>query len=182
MIIVLDPGHGGADKGGQSLGRLEKDTVLVAQDFVWKVLAEMGHTVIPTRVKDIYIPRGERAAIANREGADCFVSLHANAGSREAKGPWTIHAKGSVRGKALAQAIQTPLAKMAGGSSRAVYPDESGWVGDRRLTVLRQTKMPAVIVEMGFMTHPVEAKLLSDDLYIEKLSRAIAAGIDSWKP
>lgn len=182
MIICTDPGHGGQDKGGQSLGRAEKDTVLVCQKFLWKFLAEMGHTVVPTRVKDIFIPLGERAAFANREGADCFVSLHANAGGSKAKGPWTIHAKGSTRGKALAQAIQTPLATMAGGSSAAVYPDQSGWVGNRRLAVLNQTNMPAVIVELGFMTHPVESKLLDSDLYIEKLARAIAAGVDSWKP
>jgi N-acetylmuramoyl-L-alanine amidase len=182
MKVVLDPGHGGDDRGGQSLGRPEKETVLVCQDFIWKVLAEMGHTVIPTRVKDEFIPLAERAHLANQEGADCFVSLHANAGSPRAKGPWTIYAKGSVRGKALAQAIQTPLAKMAGGSSAAVYSDQTPWVGGRRLAVLNQTRMPAALVELGFMTHPIESRLLDSDLYIEKLARAIAVGIDSWRP
>jgi N-acetylmuramoyl-L-alanine amidase len=183
MKIVLDAGHGGHDKGGQSLGRAEKDTVLVCQDFLWKALADLGHTVVPTRVKDVFVEIPARARFANEEGADCFVSLHANASSNpKVKGPWTIHAKGSRRGEELARRVQARLAAAAGGSSAAVYPDQSGWVGGRRLGVLRQTRMPAILVELGFMTHPVESGLLSDDKHIERLATAICAGIVEWSP
>jgi N-acetylmuramoyl-L-alanine amidase len=181
MNLVLDAGHGGNDPGGKSLGRAEKETVLIAQDYVWKFLAERGHTCTPTRVKDAFVPLSVRAAFANQHEADCFVSLHCNAsGNPAAKGPWTIHARGSTRGKALAHAIQTPLAAAAYGSKAAVYPDESNWVGGRRLAVLRQTRMPAVIVEMGFMTNPKESELLDSDAYLEHLARAIAAGVHEW--
>jgi N-acetylmuramoyl-L-alanine amidase len=181
MKIILDPGHGGDDRGGSSLGRPEKDTVLVCQDFLWKALADAGHTVVPTRVKDVFVPIGERARFANQEGADCFVSLHANAsGNPKAKGPWTIYARPSLRGKALARAIQAKLAAAAGGNGNAVYPDESDWVGGRRLGVLRGTRMPAALVELGFMTHPAESKLLDDDRHIERLANAICAGIVEW--
>jgi N-acetylmuramoyl-L-alanine amidase len=79
--IVLDPGHGGKDTGAIGVsGLLEKDVVLaVAKKLAEKLRSEMGIEVVLTRENDTFIPLEERTAIANREGADLFISLHTNA-------------------------------------------------------------------------------------------------------
>jgi N-acetylmuramoyl-L-alanine amidase len=181
MKIVLDAGHGGRDSGGASLGLPEKTLVLRAQWLLWKHLADLGHTCLPTRVRDVFVDLGDRAAYANRHSADCFLSLHANAGPPAARGPWSIYADGSLRGRLLATAIQRRIAIEARGIATAVYPDASTWVSNRRLAVLRQTKCPAVIIELGFMTHVSEAGMLADENYVDKLARAIALGVEAWK-
>ena len=180
--IMLDPGHGGHDPGGRSLGRPEKHLVLEFQDFLWRELALRGHTVIPTRVEDVFVPLGERAALANRLGVDLFVSLHANAsGSPSVRGPWTIHARGSVPGRALAELIQDRMEGVSGRTPASeVFPDESPAVGGRRLAVLRRTRMPAVLIELGFMTSPEEIRRLEDPAYMRAMAVAIADGIGAW--
>jgi N-acetylmuramoyl-L-alanine amidase len=180
LRIVADAGHGGEDPGGPSPGSPEKTIVLAAQSLFWKAAADRGHAVFPTRVTDVFIPIPQRSRYANALGADVFVSLHANAGDRSARGPWTLHARGSVRGQALAQAIQREVAAVAGGNPSAAYPDESSWVGNRRLGVLRGTSMPAVIVEMGFMTNPADLALLQSPAHLAALTAAVVRGVEAW--
>lgn len=181
MRVCIDPGHGGNDPGGGSLGRLEKNLVLQVQPLLWKLLAELGHFCFTTRVKDEFVEIGDRAKYSNALEADVFVSLHCNASdSRASRGPWTLHAAVSTRGRELAVAIQRNLAKATGGNPASVYPDKSGWTSDRRLGVLWGTRAPAVLVELGFMTNPEEIRDLEDTLYQERLAGAIALGVDQW--
>lgn len=83
-VIVLDPGHGGEDTGAKGPGGLlEKDVTLQMAKKVADLLREKGFKVILTREEDIFIPLGERTALANQKGADLFISIHANAAKRK---------------------------------------------------------------------------------------------------
>ena len=173
--IVIDAGHGGEDAGGRSVGTAEKHLVLRYAGRLGSLLKSAGHRVIYTRVLDVFVPLAERAKVANEEKADLFVSIHANAsGSPLARGPWTIHAAGSKRGEEIARALQATMARVMVGNPDSVFPDASPWVGGRRLAVLRQTTMPAVLLELGFMTSAADMALLEDPRQQERLCSALA--------
>jgi len=83
-VIVLDPGHGGEDTGAKGPGGvLEKDVVLEISKKAAAWLRQDGFKVILTREEDVFIPLGERTALANQKGADLFISIHANAAKRK---------------------------------------------------------------------------------------------------
>lgn len=177
MKIVLDPGHGGNDPGGQSLGAAEKNTVLNFQKYLWKEFSDRGHTVLTTRVDDSFPTLAQRATFANDKKADIFLSLHCNAGPTAARGPWTLYCNGSASGKALSDKLQLAMARVANRNDDASYPDDSPWCGGRKLAVLRQTRMPAVILEFGFMTNPTDIKNLQSPAYQQAMAEAIAKAL-----
>lgn len=179
MITCIDAGHGGHDPGGQSLGTPEKAIALrYALRLGQRLERGGGVQVLYTRTDDTFVPLSERARIANSSSADVFISVHANAsGNAAARGPWTIHAAPSPRGRTIATEVQRALASVLGGSPAAVYPDESPWVGGRRLAVLRQTRMPAVLLELGFTTNAADLAQLEDAEVEEGVCLAVAAAI-----
>ena len=180
-LIAIDAGHGGEDAGGQSLGKPEKDIALAYAEQLATELQRLGHRVLMTRTRDVFISVSDRARIANEAGAHLFVSLHANASvDPRARGPWTIHAAPSAKGRDIAEKIQAALFRILAGRKDAVYPDESPWVGNRRMAVLRQTKMPAVLLELGFMTNPVEIRQLESPLLRVEVCAEVADAIDYW--
>lgn len=193
-LFAIDAGHknNARDRGGSSLGIPESDLVLPYAKEIATELERLGHRAILTRPDDSPVLLSARAKIANDAGADCFVSIHANASDNpDAAGPWTIHAKGSAEGERIARLVQAALAPLAPkGRAEAVYPDASSWVGNRRLAVLRQTRMPAVLVELGFMTNPEESERMESPEWRTRaslaiahaLSRAIAPGVPISSP
>lgn len=156
--------------------------MLTLQALLWKALAEKGHFVCTTRARDEFVALQSRAAYANAMNVDAFISLHANASTHEAvRGAWTIYAAPSDQGKALATQIQKQLAAVAPPSKvGSVFPDGSPWVGNRKLTVLRKTWAPAVMVEAGFMTNIEDQRLLESEVYMETLAGAITKGVEIW--
>lgn len=177
-IVVVDAGHGGTDHGGRSLGTPEKTLALRYALELGTALQARGVAIVYTRVADTYPSLSERAQVANEARADLFVSVHANASDRaSARGPWTIHAKGSNRGEDFATAAQGAMVAVMGGNRAAVYPDESPWVGGRRLAVLRQTRMPAILLELGFMTNAADLRLMEDAVVRSDLCRRVAAAL-----
>lgn len=196
--IFIDPGHGGRDPGYVSKeGIRECDVVLAHAKTLMAELQLYGdHTIRLSRSTDRDLAadiRGpdwksldlsRRATLANQMAADAFVSLHANAGSRDANGVWVIHSHSSTRGKALATAVFKQLATVAGITDAdvalEVYPDKSPWVGGRSLAVLRQTHMPAILVELGFLTNPDDLRQLTDVQQRKTIEAAIARGIKTW--
>ena len=190
-VIAIDPGHGGDDTGTRGPnGTLEKDvTLAVARRFRNVIESQLGLRVVLTRNADTTVALDERAAIANNNRADLFISLHANASVREsAVGAEVFHlssAEYDDEAKAAFGFTGQPI-PMVGGGSRALdivpwemaqlrYVDQSArWaetVADELglripmsprglqqapFRVLVGSNMPAVLVEMGFISNPVQ--------------------------
>lgn len=169
--ICIDPGHGGADPGAVGpTGYTEKEATLLTAHLV-KQRLERIHYICMTRCNDEYLPVNQRAQLANSEEADLFVSIHANAfHSPAAHGTETLYFPGSDLGAEAAQEIQTALVLAIDLQDRGIKER-----GD--LAVLRNTTMPAVLVELGFISNPHEEALLRDTDFLVSASCGIAQGI-----
>lgn len=185
LRVMIDAGHGGTDPGAEAGGLRESDIVLVYAKALEDELFNRDIPVGMTRSDDTFITLGERAAQANQWPATCFISLHANAASAPAaNGAWIIHAKGSEEGFNLAFECWQELAGIPGiaddDEAVEIYEDESPWVGGRRLAVLRQTQMPAILVELGFITNDSDREQLTDPEMPPQVAKALADGIVAW--
>ena len=186
-VIVIDPGHGGADPGAQNSGLKEKDVNLDISLRLRNVLESRGCKVILTREvdKDFFLPGyvkgrmakraelNQRINLASVNNADLFVSVHANSfPQRNTYGMETYYHQKSAPGKELAELIQKQLTQLQTDNKR------NAKAGDYYL--INQTKMPAVIVEVGFISNPRERKLLLSDHYRNRVARAIGTGIEDY--
>ncbi len=172
MKIMLDPGHGGKDPGAVAANGLqEKDVALQVVLLLEEELEERGHQVVLTRRSDIFIPLERRAEMANREKAQLFISVHCNSAvNTEAQGMEVFHYTIAERSKAWAQKVLTSLAKK--------FPDHKNrGIKGRTFAVLRLTSMPAVLVELEFISHPGQAQFLDDPASQARLAEAIADGV-----
>ncbi len=171
--VVIDPGHGGPDPGALGLGGVrESDVVLDVSLKVASLLRSKGVIVKLTRKSEIDLDLPPRVAIANRLGANAFVSIHANA-SRSRRGDVngieTFYFSGS-RGLRLSSHIQNQVLQVSPGS-----PDRG--VRRGRFFVIRRTNMPAALVEIGFLTGSIDSPRLANSSHRRKLAFAIAEGI-----
>ena len=203
--ICLDPGHGGKDSGNRVGWHYEKDYTLPLALELRKQLQKAGFSVIMTRTRDKYVSLSDRAALANRCHADLFVSLHFNAtptGRDEAEGPETYcitpvganssneyiersefgPAVGSAptsgnrneqKSLLLAYQVQKSLVQNLDANDRGVKR--------ARFAVLRDTTMPAILIEGGFMTNPVESKSIYSAAYRRRMAEAIVKGIMAYQ-
>ena len=173
FYVVIDPGHGGPDSGAVGIGGLrETDVVLDVSKIVSNILNKKGVKVKMTRTNEIDLDLGPRVSMANNSKADIFVSIHANASVGKKKyinGLETFYYSG-WKGRLLAEKIQKQIIKVSPGS-----PDR----GVRRGSyfVIKQTNMPAVLVEIGFVTGRLDGTRLSKDMHRERIAYAIARGI-----
>ena len=135
------------------------------------LLRSKGFRVIMTRSTDVEIGLYERDDLANAAGADLFISIHSNAAENrpDYQGIYTYYHPTSSQGARLAQAVQTPLCQVTGAIDRGIR--------DADFVVLRETDMPAVLVEMGFMTSHEELMRLMDGGYQQQLAQGITQGI-----
>lgn len=187
-VVMLDPGHGGYDPGAiAAQGVYEKTINLQLAQRIKEMFRPSGISIVLTREEDIdYVVKGIRGKttkkqvdlnyridMANEAKADVFVSLHVNATANSQKsGAETFYHADSAPGKRLAELIQQELIKIPGMNRRIAKP------GD--FYVVRNTSMPAVIVEVGYLSSPKERKKLQQSWYQEQLSRAIAKGIANY--
>ncbi len=173
FYVVIDPGHGGPDPGAIGIGGLrETDVVLDVSKRVKKLLIKKGVKVRLTRNNEIDLDLSPRVSIANRIDADVFVSIHANASRgkrRDINGLETFYYTG-WRGRLLARKIQKQILKVSPGS-----PDRG--VRQGRFFVIKNTRMPAVLVEIGFLTGRLDARRLEKSIYRERIAYAITKGI-----
>ena len=173
FYVVIDPGHGGPDSGAVGINGLrETDVVLDVSKTVKNLLENRGVNVKMTRTKEVDIDLPPRVAIANRSRADIFVSIHANASRgkrRDINGLETFYYSG-WKGKMLAEKIQKQILKVSPGS-----PDRG--VRRGRYFVIKRTNMPAVLVEIGFVTGRLDARRLEKTLHRKRVAYAIAKGI-----
>ena len=181
ISVVIDAGHGGKDPGAVGNGIQEKDIVLDvskrAKAHVEKFYPEIK--VIMTRSGDSFHSLASRSKMANDLKADCFVSVHVNgAASDQASGYESfIHSsKASNSDDAkLQNNLHSRLAKLwasKGGRDRGKKKEN--------FHVLRETKCPAVLLELGFITSAKDANLLKDNGFIRDSAECIADGIASY--
>ncbi len=167
--VVIDAGHGGYDRGGIPGQRVsEKEMTLDVAQRLKKVLSANGYRVVMTRDSDVFVPLGTRVAIANSYSNAIFVSVHFNSAKRTGAGGIETYFYGRDS-LPLASAIHYYVAGGAPSSNRNVRR--------RGYYVLRKTKVPAVLVECGFLTNPTEAALAQTASYRQKLAEEIAAGV-----
>ncbi|HEY8530799.1 MAG TPA: N-acetylmuramoyl-L-alanine amidase, partial [Limnochorda sp.] len=169
-LVVLDPGHGGLDGGAGDEALPEKTVNLEIALHLADILRERGFEVAMTRSDDTFIPLWERAALANALNADLFVSIHNNsAADPAASGTETYYLPKQPNNLLLAQAVQQELVRTLGRRNRGVKSNNF-WV-------LRDAEVPAILVEVSFISNPEERALLADDGYRRKAAEAIARGI-----
>lgn len=172
MIICIDAGHGGRDSGAVNGSRYEKNDTLKLANLVKAALNKKGVKVIMTRTDDSYVSLKERSDFANNGKADYFISLHRNAFTDiTANGleNWIYEATNS-KTEAYAKAVFDEVLKIGGFASRGVKRGN--------FHVTRETKMPACLLELGFISN------LQDNLVFDrnltKNAEAIAGAIASY--
>jgi N-acetylmuramoyl-L-alanine amidase len=174
-VVVIDPGHGGTDPGTISItNKHEKDfNLALALKVQALLLNEPEIEVVMTRETDIYPTRTERVKLANKISADVFVSIHGNSvlSSPQASGTETYYYQRSSS-KELADIIHKNLIKAIGFKDRGVK--------DKSLQVIRETTMPAVLLEIGFLSNSSEEKAMMSETVQQKAAMAIVDGIKEY--
>lgn len=180
-VIVVDAGHGGKDLGTNSKSPHyeEKELTLDTAFLVEHYLQKMGYRTVLTRSEDVFIPLAKRAAIANDLGSKVFVSVHYNsAPSAEAHGIEVFYYNSekkrerSRESQDLADSVLDEVIRITRAKSRGVKH------GD--LHVVRETKMPAVLIEGGFLTNSRERQKIFEARYRQQLAWGVAKGIDDY--
>lgn len=182
FCIVIDPGHGGHDTGTQSISKpryQEKSLNLITAQFVRDYLQQLGYQVFLTREKDRYVSLDKRAKLANERKPTLFVSIHYNAAlSAEAEGVevFYYHSKENkertIKSKQLAQAALKSILENTKAKSRGVKQGN--------YAVIRETNMPAILIEGGFVTNEKELQKLKDPIYLKQLAWGVVCGIEEY--
>ncbi len=186
-LTLIDPGHGGPDPGASSpAGMREKDLVLDIGLSLRDYLEDAGCTVLMTRESDHDLSATPDASLAERKrvdlhrrseiieasGADVVISLHANAvpSSRWRGAQVFYRPDRGPENERLARSIQQALVDITGETDRDINITVDQYI-------LAQTELPAVNVEVGFLSNPRDAELLAEKLYRKKVAWAIHIGI-----
>jgi N-acetylmuramoyl-L-alanine amidase len=176
-VIVIDPGHGGHDSGARYGDLYEKNIVLPISRQLRDLLTDQGASVIMTRDGDSYPSLGGRAEAANRSNAACFISIHVNSIQKEnsRSGGMTFYHQQDPYDRLLAECIQDEIAKVSN------IPDLGTW-SDRRIyqsgfKVLRDSNVPSVLIELGFINHKHDRAQLSSPDFSNRIAQAIFRGV-----
>ena len=183
-IVVIDAGHGGMDEGTSSLDK-KYDEKTYSLMIVKKLKKKLGtllkgkHVkVYYTRMSDMNLSKADRVALANKLHADFFISVHCNAsetGEHYIHGLETLYAKvplkyGSMTSKKLAQTMLDELAKATSLEKRGVIDREG-------LYILRNSTVPAVIVEAGYMTNSADMNFMQSEKGADLIVKGLYKGI-----
>lgn len=189
--ILIDPGHGGNDRGAAGLTYTEKQLTLQVAKRLHRILSKMGYHVLMTRVNDRKLELSTRANASNSIKADLFISIHMNAATnRSVRGieTFALTAPGSPssgsnkvqynkypgnnalsNSMSLAWHVQNMLIRTTKAADRGVKR--------ARFVVLRETRCPSILVECGFISNRNEESLLGNAIYQERLAQSIALGV-----
>lgn len=191
--VFLDPGHGGSDSGASYYGVNEKTINMQVSNKIKSLLEARGYKVIMSRTSDVFIDHStDRSKLANSSDADIFVSVHHNAmpNNSYVNGIETFYYQYDPdypskinqqfhnspdrlkKSAELANAIHSALIKSTGAFDRGVRRET--------FAVLRETAIPAVLLELGFMSNKTELNKLTTNSYQNKLAKAVVDGIDSY--
>lgn len=177
-VIVIDAGHGGWDPGKVSGDILEKDINLKIALSLQSYLEQGGSVVMMTRIEDEALGNKKgldmktRKEISDLSKADLIISIHQNSyPSENVKGAQVFYYNDSDKSKELAESIQTEIKNFADPQNHREAKSDSSYY------ILKETKVPAVIVECGFLSSDIERNLLSTEEYQEKIAWSIYRGI-----
>lgn len=181
-VVLLDAGHGGWDPGKVGQGDvLEKDINLQISAKLQRYLEQSGAFVITTRVDDSSLGSNKRSDLLGRKEiavlgkADLFISIHQNSYPGDSiKGAQVFYNSKSEKSKLLAQCIQTEIKSFLQISNHRVPKSDANYY------LLKQSEIPAVIVECGFLSNHEELQSLSNEEYQEKMAWAIFSGIVAY--
>lgn len=181
-VIVIDAGHGGKDPGTIGIsGNYEKDINLEISKKLAEKLKLKGYKIILTRDSDEYVDNPSRAELANKKRARVFVSIHGNAmednssvnGMQVLYYPNRESTIGDLNNNELARILKDSLINGTGAIDKGIIERED-------LIVLNQTKMPAILIECGFLSNEKEEKLLLTDDYQNKVVDSIVNGLEEY--
>jgi N-acetylmuramoyl-L-alanine amidase len=199
QTVVLDPGHGGHDKGQVSRYGSEKDFALDVARKLRPILQAKGLRVIMTREGDYFVPLEVRAQIANAARNSIFVSIHFNATNDDPNATgfeiFSFTPRGAPStsdGAVAASSVNIQPGSSVDAQSLALsaciyhsllghIPEFDRGIKRARFAVLRQTKVPAVLIEGGFLTERGESKLIANKDWRAKLAGAIEIGIENYR-
>ncbi|WP_105136029.1 GBS Bsp-like repeat-containing protein [Streptococcus suis] len=192
--VYIDPGHGGRDSGASYGGVHEKNLALSVANKLRDNLVQRGINVLMTRDGDYDVDfKTERSRMTNESNADLFISIHFNAtgaGVSNSSGIETywyqydpeyqpkinkeMHNNPTrlAESEILANKVQESLIKETGAVNRGVRRET--------FAVLRETAIPAILVELGFMDNPSELQVIKQDSYHTRLAKALAQGVMNW--
>lgn len=192
--IMLDAGHGGKDTGAQAGGRNEKDINLLMVRRIGAILTMRGYTVLYTRTDDKFVELKDRSKAATKHKPDLFISIHCNAIAPEQADKisgievYVANAKGvpSYGGDVIGQdrpgaKFQSTNAYWAYLMQRSLLKATSAvdrGVKRKQLSVVAYTPVPAMLIELGFLTHKEEFKKMTTPAYQDKLAVAICDGVN----
>jgi N-acetylmuramoyl-L-alanine amidase len=189
QLIVVDPGHGGADPGavarvvnGSSVTLVEEEDINLAIGLrLERHLDASGFAVILTRRSDVHPSNGTRAALANKHDADAYVALHCNAAANPAAaGEEVLYGSGCAGGHALALHLADALdleTNIAPRPRSVVADADVGRGNSFRLSVLHRTRCPAALVEVGFLTNAPNRAVITSAAGQEAIAEAICNGV-----
>src|SRR5881296_463168 len=196
--VVLDPGHGGHDKGALSRFGSEKDFALDVARTLRPLLQAKGLRVIMTREGDYFVPLEVRAQIANAARNSIFVSIHFNATDRDPDATGfeifsftPLGAPSTSDGAVAPSSLSTQPGSAVDAQSMALsaciyhsmlghIPEFDRGIKRARFAVLRLTRVPAVLIEGGFLTERGESRLIANKDWRDKLAAAISVGIENY--
>jgi N-acetylmuramoyl-L-alanine amidase len=214
-VIVIDAGHGGKDPGASGASSREKDVTLAAAHALRERLEATGrYQVVMTRAEDVFIPLEQRVQVARREGADLFISLHADSiadPSLHGATVYTLSDKGADRvahrvfdksdwfinvalpgrdpsvNRILLDLTQRETTNQSSGFANLLLDRLNGNVDllrrshrDANYVVLLAPDVPAILLEMGFITNPLDEKRLASADSRKALADAVASAIDAY--
>lgn len=170
-IVVIDAGHGGWEPGAGNGSIDEKDITLAISLEVEKLLKEKNIDYYMIRNDDTYISLEDRVKIANEKSCKLFVSIHNNSFTDSSQsGILTAYNPYSPNGKKFAEIMQSKISNI-GMRNRNIMQRPN-------LYVLRHTEMPAILLEIGFISNKKDLKLLTDASFQQKCAQQIVLGIE----
>ena len=181
-LVVLDPGHGGKDTGARGGQINEKDANLDIALKLGELLKQKGIQVEYTRTSDTYLDLEPRAAMANKMNAGLFVSIHNNANADNTKqGTETYYyAPMEVPDLFIMQDERSRLASLVHKSLASKIQRPNRGIKTANFSVLRNTRMPSILIETVFVSNPEEQQLLMSDSFCNQAAQGIAEGIRAY--
>ncbi len=179
-LIVVDPGHGGADTGAQAGGYSEKNIVLLIARKLRTDLEQAGARVVMTRDRDVTVPLASRPALANQIHADFYISIHNDCCSvpNSASGTTTYYHMQDASSRALANSVQQAIAAVSGLPSRGARSD--GMLYQHGLEVLRDSNMPAILIEVAYINNEHDRSYLINPAFQSTIASAIVTGLKGY--